>query len=318
MKLTYTEINGYLIPDLILPETDTRPIGKYGELRRQFLQEHRPDLFDLMLLEGTLHSHLANVDASARQMVEDILRSETPRDLPRILRKMGYEVDFNPNHKYPTIKLPHDRRPVRFKTLGEEYTPQAMAQRIQQNHEIGIFKRMEIYNKRYPPVHPHYQKLRQDFRKAIMEAFGIYRTYLYYCYLLGKLPTTTPNYRPPHSAMREDYRRWAEIEKQLHLLERHSLNTAEDVAAFTSEQEQKLTDLETRRTKCRNRLRRCRDPTECEALHTEKDELTKQITKIRKELKTAQQIPSRVKRMRENIQLLNDREQQRAAHREER
>ena len=73
MKLTYTEINGYLIPDLILPETDTRPIGKYGELRRQFLQEHRSDLFDLMLLEGTLHSHLADVDAEARQMVEDTI-----------------------------------------------------------------------------------------------------------------------------------------------------------------------------------------------------------------------------------------------------
>ena len=53
MKLTYTEINGYLIPDLILPETDTRPIGKYGELRR------------------TLLSHLADVDAEARQMVTD-------------------------------------------------------------------------------------------------------------------------------------------------------------------------------------------------------------------------------------------------------
>ena len=76
--------------------------------------------------------------------------------------------------------------------------------------------------------------------------------------------------------------------------------------------------MEARRTRCRNRLRRCRDPTECEAFHTEKEELTKQITETRKELKTAQQIPARVKRMRENIQLLNDREQQRAAHREER
>lgn len=73
MKLTYTEINGYLIPDLILPETDTRPIGKYGELRRQFLREHRPDLFDRMLLEGTLHSHLADMDASARQMVKETI-----------------------------------------------------------------------------------------------------------------------------------------------------------------------------------------------------------------------------------------------------
>ena len=68
-----SEINGYLIPDLILPETDTRTIGKYGELRRQFLREHRPDLFELMLLEGTLHSYLANVDAEARQMVEDTI-----------------------------------------------------------------------------------------------------------------------------------------------------------------------------------------------------------------------------------------------------
>ena len=39
MKLNYTEINGYLIPNLILPETETRPIGKYGEMRRQFLRE---------------------------------------------------------------------------------------------------------------------------------------------------------------------------------------------------------------------------------------------------------------------------------------
>ena len=76
--------------------------------------------------------------------------------------------------------------------------------------------------------------------------------------------------------------------------------------------------METRRTKCRNRLRRCRDPTECETLHTEKEELTKQITETRKELKTAQQIPARIKRMRENIQLLNDREQQRVARRKER
>ena len=83
MKLTYTEINGYLIPDLILPETDTRPIGKYGELRRQFLREHRPDLFDLMLLEGTLHRHLADVDASARQMVEDTIA--------RMVRQQGVD-----------------------------------------------------------------------------------------------------------------------------------------------------------------------------------------------------------------------------------
>lgn len=88
MKLTYTESNGYLIPDLIFPETDTQPIGKYGELRRQFLRENRPDLFDLMLLEGTLHSHLADVDAEARQMVEDtIVQMARQQDVDEALKR---------------------------------------------------------------------------------------------------------------------------------------------------------------------------------------------------------------------------------------
>ena len=73
MELTYTEINGYLIPDLN-PSRNRHPAHRQiGELRRQFLREHRPDLFDLMLLEGTLHSHLADVDVEARQMVEDTI-----------------------------------------------------------------------------------------------------------------------------------------------------------------------------------------------------------------------------------------------------
>ena len=88
MELTYTEINGYLIPDLILPETDTRTIGKYGELRRQFLREHRPDLFDLMLLEGTLYSHLADVDAEARQMVTDTVNQmASQQDVDEALKR---------------------------------------------------------------------------------------------------------------------------------------------------------------------------------------------------------------------------------------
>ena len=93
MKLTYTETDGYLIPDLVLPETDTRPIGKYGELRRQFLKKHRPDLFDLMLLEGTLHSHLADVDTEARQMVEDTIN--------QIARQQGVDEALKQAIRWP-------------------------------------------------------------------------------------------------------------------------------------------------------------------------------------------------------------------------
>lgn len=130
MELTYTEMNGYLIPDLILPETDTRPIGKYGELRRQFLQEHRPDLFDLMLLEGTLHSHLADVDATARQMVEDtitrIARQQMELTKPQF-GKTGGTVAF---HAYQSFR-PGEVTPEQCHAIGVELAKRVWGDRFQ-------------------------------------------------------------------------------------------------------------------------------------------------------------------------------------------
>ena len=51
-ELTYTKNGDYLIPDLTLSETpeDARPLGKYGRLRRSYLQEHRPGLYSRLVL----------------------------------------------------------------------------------------------------------------------------------------------------------------------------------------------------------------------------------------------------------------------------
>ena len=153
--------------------------------------------------------------------------------VPASLRKMGYEVDFNPNHKYPTIKMPHDRRAVRFKTLGEEYTPQAMAQRIQQNHEIGDFSNAWRSTtsgiRQCIPITRSCVKTsaRPSWRHSASTAPTCI-TAICWASCPPQHPTTAHLIQP----MREDYRRWAEIEKQLHLLEQHSLNTAEGRSCF--------------------------------------------------------------------------------------
>ena len=182
----------------------------------------------------------------------------------------------------------------------------------------SLFTRQERYRRCYPPVHPHDRWKQEEFKKALLKTLGIYRTYLYYCYLLGRLPEKIPNHRPPHPAMREDLRHWEQIEAQLHLLERYSLQTLEEVEQFITQKTEELQTLESRRNHCRNRLRRCRNPAECDALHTEKDQLTEKICAARKELRTAQKIPPRADWMREKIELLNTQEQQHAACREER
>jgi hypothetical protein len=59
---TYTQVGDYLLPDLIIDETEQEPIGKYGRMRKRYLKEHRPILFSNLLLSGKLDQHLAEID----------------------------------------------------------------------------------------------------------------------------------------------------------------------------------------------------------------------------------------------------------------
>lgn len=44
MELTYTQCGDYLIPNLVLADTQEYYIGKYGRMRRAYLKEYRPVL----------------------------------------------------------------------------------------------------------------------------------------------------------------------------------------------------------------------------------------------------------------------------------
>ena len=70
MELTYTMQGDYLIPDLTVPESPK--LGKYGVLRRTFPREHRDGIYAGMLLNGTLNSHLEEVDRQAQKMLDDL------------------------------------------------------------------------------------------------------------------------------------------------------------------------------------------------------------------------------------------------------
>ena len=74
MELTYTKIRDYLYPDLTLPETkDDHPLGKYGMLRKTYLKQHRPMVYDRLLLVGQLDAHLREIDKLAAEQVSRIV-----------------------------------------------------------------------------------------------------------------------------------------------------------------------------------------------------------------------------------------------------
>lgn len=70
MELTYTKVGDYYYPDLTLPETnDDKPLGKYGMLRKTYLKQYRPMVYDRMLLVGKLDAHLREIDELATKQV---------------------------------------------------------------------------------------------------------------------------------------------------------------------------------------------------------------------------------------------------------
>ena len=63
-------MSDYEILTVGLSEAVTENLGKYGRMRKQYLQEHMPELYNSLLLSGTLYAHLLEIDQTARKRLE--------------------------------------------------------------------------------------------------------------------------------------------------------------------------------------------------------------------------------------------------------
>ena len=72
-ELTYTRSGDYWIPNLSLSQQKTQPLGKYGRLRKKYLQEHRPVLWNSLILSEKLYPHLREIDEIANRRLEQMM-----------------------------------------------------------------------------------------------------------------------------------------------------------------------------------------------------------------------------------------------------
>ena len=64
----------YLLSKVIIePEETEYPIGKYGMLRKIYLQEHRKGLYLELVLAGKLNEHLHQIDKECNQMMDRLV-----------------------------------------------------------------------------------------------------------------------------------------------------------------------------------------------------------------------------------------------------
>ena len=72
-NITYTERNGIRYPNLALPERTNYPLGKYANLRLDFMKKYRRGTYTTLLTEGRLNEYLHAIDIQAYELLEDII-----------------------------------------------------------------------------------------------------------------------------------------------------------------------------------------------------------------------------------------------------
>ena len=80
-KLEYRQNGDYLIPNLSLSKNEQKPLGKYGRMRKTYLQDHRPVLWNSLILSEKLYPHLREIDETANRRLEQMM--------PELMRAVG-------------------------------------------------------------------------------------------------------------------------------------------------------------------------------------------------------------------------------------
>ena len=65
---TYRTVGDYRIPYITLPAKANKPLGVWGLKRKDYLMRHKRVQFNIMLMVGTLWTHLAEIDEQAADM----------------------------------------------------------------------------------------------------------------------------------------------------------------------------------------------------------------------------------------------------------
>ena len=75
MKLKYTRIGDYELPNLSLNDNEKGTINKYGMLRLDYLKQHKKVLYTTLLMKDELTNHLVSVSKNAENLLNNLMES---------------------------------------------------------------------------------------------------------------------------------------------------------------------------------------------------------------------------------------------------
>ena len=248
-----------------------------------------------------------------------IARSLDQRRFLQIMREQGYTIaNFGSPERYVTIKSRTDEHGVRLATLGAEYTPDAIRNRIwtQDRDEANInsiryfnfqrYARSEVYVYRFKDFEFRESwrtyKSEQAFAEltghcvqgilggAIVGAPVISLLFLALWFAGALLEARNESPHPMSPEMKMLRPKITFMQEQIDLAINEKLYNYADVERFIADTSLKMEQLKFERSKVYNKIRSCKDPTKLTELTKQRDTMTEELAGLRNKLKLAQRI----------------------------
>lgn len=207
------------------------------------------------------HDGRPTIRGQIKEELDEIIKcSYTYEQFRKILKQRGYEVKRDV--KYVALKPAFSQRYIRLKSLGKNYSEEAIRQRIiaARNGIRALDKPKSDYNawlNKYEPTKLH----------------GFKALYFHYLYLFGKIRKKETPQRVSFY-IREELTKFERYQKQFRFLYDNDIETVEQLTIFKGNVENKIDELTIRRSKLYDKTD---SKTEIKTINAELRELRKNV-----------------------------------------
>lgn len=210
------------------------------------------------------------------------------------LKDMGYEIRRDERFAHYSLKAPDWKRAVRLDSLGKDYTPQAIRERLIDNQRYLGY--MPFHKPKYTPL----LVLEMEYRKA-QKMDGIqllFALVIELCRLItgNNIAADTP--RPLSPAMRQEVVKLDKTLTEYKFLCESNINSPQELVSFISEKREQIAELECERQSIYNKNRHKKSG----ALNAQAREISAKIKPLREELSIAKSVLEKLPKLQEVIE----------------
>ena len=201
----------------------------------------------------------------------------------RFLKEQGYEIKTGVKHI--AIRPPGKERFVRLRSLGDDYTEEAIKQRI-------LKQRSPARPKKPAPKSVLHVKVYGDFKLSKVTWKGLRALYFFYRRKLREARRQPEGYAP--YVLRDELRQVDKVNAQTLFLFKHKIDTAEQLSAYRQSAEAQITALSLKQRELSNEKRRTNtSPERREQINAVLNDISVQLKGLRQDVKLCGEIEVR-------------------------